>query len=291
MKIAFIGFGEAARAFRDSLVERDSALSFSACDILLDEEGPGGPCAQAMRQRGVEIADTTQAAVADADWIISAVTADQCVAAARAAATHLKAGQVFFDINSVSPGHKGEAAASVAASGAAYVDTAVMQPVRPRGHATPTLMAGGAMEEVSPQLLAFGFSFEIVGPEPGAAAAIKMVRSLFVKGLEAITVETLMAASASGCLERVLASLGETYPGLDVPKLGRYYLQRTLEHGARRAAEMRESASTLDDLGLDGRLAAAIADIQAVMGALGPNDLGDGAFGDEVARIAALRRK
>lgn len=291
MRIAFIGFGEAARAFRQSLAAQEPALQFVAYDILLDKEGADGPCGEAMRAHGVAIARSPQAAAADADWIISAVTADQCLAAARATGPHLNAGQVFFDINAVSPGRKREAAAAVGHAGAGYVDMAVMAPVHPKGHATPTLLAGEAAEVVSARLSALGFCFEVVGLEPGAATAIKMVRSLFVKGLEAITVETLLAASASGCFDRVLASLEKSYPGLDLPRLGRYHFERTLRHGMRRAAEMRESAATLNALGLKGHLADAIADVQAAMGALPETTLGEGALGAEVERIAALRRK
>src|SRR5262249_56453286 len=113
-----------------------------------------------------------------------------------------------------------------------------------------------------------GFAFEIVGPDVGAATAIKMVRSLFVKGLEAITVETLLAAAASGCLDYILKSLGSSYPGLGFPGFAEYQFDRTTTHGKRPAAEIRESAATLSDLGLHGKLAEAIADVQDEMGGL-----------------------
>lgn len=291
MRIAFIGFGEAARAFRDSLAEKDAALAFSAYDLLLDRDGESGDCAAAMRERGVDAAPTNKDAVAGADWVFSAVTADQSLEAVKATAPHLGAGQVFFDINSVSPERKRESAALVEASGAIYVDMAVMAPVHPRGHATPTLLAGGAADTVAARLSSLGFSFEIVGPEPGAATAVKMVRSLFVKGLEAITVETMLAAAASGCFERVMASLEKSYPGLELAKLGPYHFERSLQHGKRRAAEMRESAATLNALGLKGDLADAVADVHDAMGALAPTDLGDGDPAEEIGRLAALRRR
>ncbi len=115
-----------------------------------------------------------------------------------------------------------------------------------------------------------GFDFELVSDSPGDATAIKMVRSLFVKGLEAITVETLIAAERSGCRDRILASLAKSYPGLGWPDHAAYTMERTLTPGARRAAEMRESAATLDDLGLTGALAEAIADVQDAQGQVGP---------------------
>lgn len=267
MRIGFIGFGEAGRAFRDSLSTHDPALAFAAFDRLLEGEGAYGDCRAALRERGV-----TEAArgtgMPDADWVFSAVTADQSLEAATDACAWLRPGQVFFDINSVSPDRKRETARRVSATGAIYVDMAVMAPVHPKGHRTATLLAGPVDDALKQRLSALGFSFDVVGPDAGAATAIKMVRSLFVKGLEAITVEALLAAQASGCLDTVMASLSGSFPGLGWPTFAQYEFERTIRHGKRRAAEMRESAATLAELGLHAPLATAIADVQDKMGAL-----------------------
>lgn len=266
MRIGFMGFGEAARAFCDSLAPQ--GINFTAYDILLDDVGHAEAMRAAMRDRQVAIADTP-AGLRDADWIISAVTADQSLIAARSLLPHLVQGQVLIDLNSVSPGRKRETAAEVAAAGAIYLDMAVMAPVHPRGHRTPVLLAGEEADRLAEELAALGFNGRVVGEKTGAATAIKMVRSLFVKGLEAITVEALLAAQASGCFDEILDSLSTSYPGLDLPKTASYQFERTLRHGARRAAEMRESAATLDALGLRGGLAAETAEIQRRMGMAG----------------------
>lgn len=285
MNIAFIGFGEAARAFTTSLAERDGVAVSAAHDVRNDAS-----MIASMAALGVRRAETPADALAGADWIISAVTADQSLAAVEAAAPHLVRGQVLIDINSVSPGRKRDSAAIVEAAGAMYLDMAVMAPVHPRGHATPVLLAGAGVERMAQDCAALGFSFDVVGPEPGAATAIKMVRSLFVKGLEAITVEALLAAAASGCFDRVLASLSSSYPGLGWPDNAAYNFERTLLHGARRAAEMRESAATLDALGLNGGLAAEIARVQEAMSTLALPDLPDGDLAAAVAQVAERRR-
>lgn len=291
MHIAFIGFGEAARAFCDTLRAHDGALEFSAYDILLDREGRDGACAQAMRERSVRLCAAPREAAAQADWIISAVTADQSLAAAEAVSPHVKPGQLFFDINSVSPERKRETAKLLNRNGALYVDMAVMAPVHPRGHRTPVLVAGALSEAHRERLRALEFDFDVVGEEAGAATAVKMVRSLFVKGLEAISVEAVLAAAASGCLDRVISSLSRSYPGLNIPQLALYNMERMLKHGARRAAEMRESAATLDQLGLAGDLGRAIAAVHERMGAV-PDDGSDlGTMEAAARRILDLRRK
>jgi 3-hydroxyisobutyrate dehydrogenase-like beta-hydroxyacid dehydrogenase len=243
-----------------------------------------------MRERGVAIARSAEDAVLDAAWIFSAVTAEQSVAAARSVLPGLKAKQVFFDINSVAPNRKRESARLVASAGSLYVDMAVMAPVHPDGHRTPALLAGALDPGLVERLNQLGFSFEMAGSDPGEATAVKMVRSLFVKGLEAITVETLLAASASGCLDPVLRSLARSYPGLDLPQLAHYHFERTLKHGKRRAAEMLESAATLDELGLYGELARAIAEIHGVMGALPSDSLPGRDLPTALRELVARRR-
>lgn len=262
LRLGFIGFGEAARAFQQTLARHQPSLAFAAFDLLLLEEGRGGSCGAAMAAAGVAIADSVAALAGGADWIVSAVTADQSRNAAEAAAPFLREGQVYFDINSVSPGTKRGNAELIATGGADYIDMAVMAPVHPRGHRTPVLIAGPASAPLLEQLRALDFSFDVAGDTVGAATAIKMVRSLFVKGLEALTVETMLAAGASGCLPEIRASLEGSYAGLGWPEFAAYEFERVLRHGVRRAAEMRECAATLDELGLHGALANAIADVQ-----------------------------
>lgn len=260
MKIGFLGYGEAARAFHDGLSR--PAL---AHDVLLDRDD--GAMRAAMTANGAT--PVPIAGLGDADWVFSAVTADQSLLAVESLLPHLRQGQVLIDINSVSPGRKRDTAAAVEAAGAHYLDMAVMAPVHPKKHATPVLLAGEPAERLLPQLQALGFSASVVGPEPGAATAIKMVRSLFVKGLEAITVETLLAAQASGCFSEIYASLSASFPGLDWARFADYQFERTTRHGHRRAAEMRESGATLDALGLQGGLAREIAAVQEAMGTAG----------------------
>jgi 3-hydroxyisobutyrate dehydrogenase-like beta-hydroxyacid dehydrogenase len=290
MKISFIGFGEAGQAFRESLATREPALSFAAYDILLDKEGVDGPCGQAMRAQGVEIASSARKAIAGADWVFSAVTADQSLEAVKALSPWIKTGQALFDINSVSPQRKRDCADLLRPTGATYVDMAVMAPVHPKGHCTSVLLAGPLEDALVQRILDLGFVFEIVASQPGAATAIKMVRSLFVKGLEAITVETLLAAEASGCLDYILKSLGGSYPGLGFPDFAKYQFERTTKHGKRRAAEMCETAATLDGLGLHGKLAEAIADVQEMMGGLYVEASRGQSLEATVEQLHALRR-
>jgi 3-hydroxyisobutyrate dehydrogenase-like beta-hydroxyacid dehydrogenase len=262
--IAFIGFGEAGRAFQEGLAAREPGLAFTAYDILLDDQRTAGAMREAMVQRKVNVVDKPSA-LGNAGWIFSAVTADQSLRAIEALAPGLRPEQLVIDINSVSPGRKRDSAALVEAAGAGYLDMAVMAPVVPAGHTTPVLIAGRTARTVLTELERLGFNAGIAGDEPGAATAIKMARSLFVKGLEAVTVEALLAAEASGCLDAVLHSLKHDFAMLGWPDFATYRFERTTRHGGRRAAEMRECAATLRELGLNAALAAEIAEVQEKM--------------------------
>src|SRR5690606_3116373 len=204
-----------------------------AYDILLDADN--GSMREAMKLRGAS--PVAIAGLAEADWVFSAVTADQSLLAVTPLLPYLRQGQVLIDINSVSPDRKRETAAAVEAVGAQYLDMAVMAPVHPKKHATPVLIAGKQAASLLQELIDLGFSASMTGPAPGAATAIKMVRALFVKGLDAITVETLLAARASGCFDDIYASLSASFPGLDWARFASYQFERTTRHGCRRAAE------------------------------------------------------
>lgn len=280
MIIGYLGWGEAARAFAATLTRPGDLVL--AHDIKL-----AGPDAAEMRaaMAGVEVCERASD-LARAEVVFSAVTADQSLAALDPLLPALHPGVTVIDINSVSPGRKRETAARVQAMGARYVDMAVMAPVHPRGHRTPVLMAGA---DLDPWLTERGFDWRRAGTDVGAATAIKMVRSVFVKGLEAITAECLLAAERSGCRDEIMASLTASYPGLGWPDHAAYVFDRTLTHGTRRAAEMRESAATLAELGLTAALADAIADVQAAQGVAGTACLAPGDVAATLVRLNAAR--
>src|SRR5262249_25085835 len=154
-------------------------------------------------------------AVRDSDLVISAVTAASSLEAARSVAPHI-GHQFFLDINSVSPGRKQETARLL--SGARYVDVAVMAPVNPARHQTPMLLAGPHAKDLSPLLRAWAMNVALAGDDVGAAAAIKMVRSVMVKGMEALTYECFVAAARAGVEDQVIASLQKSFPGFDWQK-------------------------------------------------------------------------
>lgn len=243
--IAFIGFGEAGQAFADGIGTTVSAY---------DRKTYVGPTRRAKLddydRLGVRGVLTNQAAVAGAALILSLVTADKAVAAARETARGIEPDALYCDMNSVAPQTKQEAAAAIEQAGAHYIDVAVMAPVHPARRAVPLLVSGPQAERAARALEEIGFgNVRIIAGGIGTASAIKMIRSVMVKGIEALTAECVLAAEAAGVRDEVIASLDASWPGADWAKRADYNLDRMMVHGVRRAAEMEEVVRTLDGLG------------------------------------------
>jgi 3-hydroxyisobutyrate dehydrogenase-like beta-hydroxyacid dehydrogenase len=264
--VSFIGFGEAGQAIAAGL--RDEGVArMSAWDILFPQSA-GEKLRQAGAASGVRCASSAADAVRKADIVISAVTAASSVEAALSVKAHLAGRPFVLDINSVSPGRK-QQTAKLLGDTARYVDVAVPAPIHPARHKTPMLIAGAHAEAVAPTLAALGMRASIAGTEIGAAAAIKMVRSVMIKGIEALTLECFLAAARAGVIDEVATSMKNNYPGLDWGKIVPYNLERMASHGERRAAEMEEVADTLRELGVEPLMTAATVKRQREMGQIG----------------------
>ena len=268
-RVSFIGFGEAGQAIASGLREK-GIERIAAWDILFPVP-EGARLKAAGESMGVRLASSAAEAMRDIDLIVSAVTAASSFEAARSVVDNLAGNPYYLDINSVSPGRK-QATAKLLEGRARYIDVAVIAPIHPARHKTPLLIAGPHAEAISPLLRELEMQLTVVGPDTGQAAAIKMIRSVMIKGIEALTLECFLAATRAGVLEEVTASLKNNYPTLDFTKIADYNLERMASHGERRAAEMEESAATLRELGLDPLMVDATVARQREMGAIGKND-------------------
>ena len=272
MNLALIGYGEVGRILAEDLRARGVAVS--AYDLKLDS-AHGQPLREHAAAHGVVLGAAHAQAVHGAELVVSAVTASQAVAVAEACAPALRPGAYYLDFNSASPGAKCQAAEIVDAAGGRYVEGAVMTSVPPYRIQVPLLLGGPQAEALRPLLSDLGFAPKVVSDRLGVASATKMCRSVMIKGLEAMVIESFSAARHYGVEDAVIASLQETFPSVDWEKQASYFFQRVIEHGRRRAEEMREVAQTVSEAGLEPFSAAGTAQRQAWMA-----DLADaGAFG------------
>ena len=275
MNVALLGYGEVGRILAEDL--RAGGHGVRVFDVKL-ASAAGDPLRAHASTRQVALAESHADAAIAAELIVSAVTASQTVAAAEACTGGLPAGCLFLDLNSASPGAKRRAAAAVTHAGGRYVEGAVMTSVPPHRIKVPVLLGGPHAALSLPVLAALGFSATVASDQLGVASATKMCRSVMIKGLEAMVLESFTAARHYGVEDALLASLHETFPGVAWEKQATYFFQRTIEHGRRRAEEMREAAVTVGEVGLLPWSAAGTAERQAWVaelaerGTFGPRD-------------------
>jgi 3-hydroxyisobutyrate dehydrogenase-like beta-hydroxyacid dehydrogenase len=265
LSIGLVGYGEVGKILAAALVDRGVAW-VGAWDLLLRDPAAASPMREHARGTGAEPMPSLAALLARADVVVSAVTASQTLAVAAEAAPEIRPGTWFVDLNSASPETKVRSGELVDAAGGRYVESAVMTSVPPHGIKVPMLLGGRFAADAQALLAPLGFNVEAASPRLGVASAIKMCRSVVIKGLEALVVESFTSARAYGVEDRVLASLHETFPGLEWDQLGTYLFSRAALHGKRRAEEMREVAATVRDIGLEPLLASATAERQDWMG-------------------------
>ncbi len=277
-RIGLAGYGEVGRILAEDLRMRGVA-QIRAYDVKLGTAGEG-PLREHAGAHGVTLAGSLAELAANADFIVSAVTASQAVPVAGACAPSLRSGAWFLDFNSASPGAKQHAATLIDGAGGRYVEGAVMTSIPPYRIRVPLLLGGPHAAALEPLTNALGFDAKLASGRLGIASATKMCRSVMIKGLEAMVIESFTTARAWGVEDAVLASLAETFPGVDWEKQGSYFFQRVIEHGRRRAEEMREVAQTVREAGLEPWSAAGTVERQAWMA-----DLADaGVFGDRAGR-------
>ena len=259
--VGLVGYGEVGRILAEDLRKQD--VKVTAYDIKLRSDQAGGALRDHASVHGVALTASHADLAARADFIVSAVTASQAVPVAQACAPAVKQGAWFLDFNSASPGAKQRAAALIDGKGGRYVEGAVMTSIPPYRIKVPLLLGGAGAGELAQLLVALGFNAKVASKELGVASAVKMCRSVMIKGLEAMVIESFTTARAYGVEDAVVASLKETYPGIDWEKQGAYFFQRVIEHGRRRSEEVREVAETVREIGLTPWSAQGTAERQA----------------------------
>ena len=235
MRVAVLGLGEAGSIYAADLAARGATVT--AADPLV-----------AAAPAGVALAGSIAAAVTGADIVLSLVTAAAAADALEEALPALDGSAVYGDLNTAGPDAKRALARRADEAGVAFADGAILAPVPRARLAAPLLLSGSGAVELAEGLAALGVPTTVLGPDVGMAAGLKMVRSVFMKGLAATVFEAAEAAAALGAREWIIDQMAA-----ELGPSGRALVQRLLEgtvlHAARREAEMREASSFLDDLG------------------------------------------
>ena len=248
-RIGLIGLGEVGQVLASDL-HRSGGVALCAWDRLFRDEA--SEPRRAALSLGLKAASSMAEAVSGSSMVISAVTAGECRAAAAEAAPALTRGALYLDLNSVSPRTRTEAARTIEAAAGRFVEAAVMSPIAPKRIASPMWLGGPHAGAFLPLAQSLGFAgAKVYSDAIGAASAAKMCRSVIIKGMEALLAESLLTARRHGVEDAVLASLQDLFPVGDWRSLARYMISRSLQHGRRRAEEMREAVKTVAEAGFE----------------------------------------
>jgi 3-hydroxyisobutyrate dehydrogenase-like beta-hydroxyacid dehydrogenase len=285
--IGFLGFGEAgfhlARGLRGA-----GAPPLVAFDIKARQGTEDERIRTRAAETGTRLVEAPLALAEAARVILSVVTASSAHDAARDLASDLTSDHLFVDLNSVSPATKQQIAAAIEAGAGRFVEGAIMAPVSAGDHRVPILLNGVWASELRGVLSPYRMRLDVMDGPTGAAAAVKMCRSIVIKGLEALLLECSLAAAEYGAADRVYESLSETYPGMDWRKMANYMIGRVLEHGERRAREMDEVAHMLRAAGIEPLMAEATARVQDWEATLRSDGRLNGPRPDTVERLLTL---
>lgn len=245
--VALLGLGEAGTAFAVDL-------------IALGVPTAGWDPVPARSVSGLRRAGSAVDAVAGADLVLSLNSGASALPAAEAAAAAFSPRCLFADLNTAGVAVKREIAAAVRSAGASFADVALLSPVPGRGVRTPALVSGDGAARYAEILGSLGAPVEVVGPEPGAAAARKLLRSVFMKGLAASVLESLAASEAAGCAGWLRADIAATLRDADESLVDRL-VEGSTQHAVRRIAEMEDATELLRELGVEPHVAQAATDV------------------------------
>lgn len=249
VRMGIIGLGEAGGAIAAGL--KEAGVEVAGLEARMDVP----EVAARVNALGIRVCSSIAELVENSDLILSLTHAKFAEGVARDVVPLLKEGQVFSDWNSTGPKLKRSVGEIIAGSRGSFVDVAVMGAVPAARHKVPIIISGPGIDKFQEMIAGLDLNVEVAGHEAGVASATKMMRSILVKGLEALMLEFLLMARAYGGAEKVLEGMNGSMPFEDWNEFASYITKRTYLHGKRRAAELGEVIKTLEEAGIDPMVA------------------------------------
>jgi len=247
VRVSFLGFGEAGFRLAKDL-KRAGLKEIATYDKFWDTSLYKKVIQSRVKEAEVKLLPDVQKLAAESDFVLSTVTAASSKEIAKETAAFLRANQIYVDMNSSSPRSKRAVAQIISQSGAKFVDAALMGDIATHGHKIPILACGDGAVEFQSTMTKYGMNIRCIEGNPGDAAAIKMLRSIFMKGIESLLLETMIASDRYGALNFVLDSITKAIDEKPFRELINVLITTDAIHARRRASEMAEVVATLGEL-------------------------------------------
>lgn len=255
--ISFVGFGEAAFHIANGL-KSEGLRDIIAYDVNQDHEERGEIIRNRARESGIVLVDSLERAYSEARFIVSLTSAKVAYDVANGIIPNLKSGQVFVDMNSAAPTLKEKINNIEHENRVLICDAAVMTTVPGKGHKVPIFLSGDGAADFYIELSKYGMNLTDLEAPIGASSAIKMFRSVFMKGLPQLMIESMVPAAKFDVLDILIDSLNETLVGKTIEDLSKIFIARTMVHAERRAKEMADAVLTLEEMGLDASISKSV---------------------------------
>lgn len=251
--ISLIGFGEAAFHIANGL-KLEGLTGIIAYDVNQENSEKGELIRNRAKEVGMVLVDSLEEAYSNGEFIVSLTSAKVAFELGEKVIPNLKPGQVFVDMNSAAPSVKERINNIKRKEGVLFCDAAVMETVPGKGHKVPIFLSGDGALDFYLEFSKYGMNLTDLKAPAGASSAIKMFRSVFMKGLPQLMIEAMVPAAKYGALEALIDSLNGSLVGKTIEELSQVFIARTMVHAERRAKEMADAVSTLEELGLDASM-------------------------------------
>ncbi len=256
MQLVLIGFGEAAYNIAIGL-KSEGLTDIGAYDVNATNPQLGEMIQKRAKEADVKLFDSLENAYQSGKFIASLTSAKVAVNVAESIIPHLTEKQVYVDMNSAAPTIKADIARIPHAEGVKFCDAAVMGTVPGNKHKVPMFLAGEGAKDFEREFSQYGMKLTVLDAEAGGASAIKMFKSVVMKGIPQLMFESFEAAQNYGVLDTLVKSLSSSINGKTVEQLADNFIARTMIHASRRSAEMKDVVATLESLGVDASMSKA----------------------------------
>lgn len=250
MKIGFIGYGEAA--FNISLgLGREGISGIRATDAMMHHEVMGKQVHSRAQEAGVTLVDTNQEIAQWADVVFAAVPSSFTMDVCNDVKECLRPGQVYVDVSASTPTVKEAIWEAIKDTGVLFADAAMLGSLPKDKHQVPITASGNGAAKFYELMTPYGMKITLAGEKAGSASAIKLVRSIFMKGIAALMIDTMQAADAYGVSSEIVASLSKSLDGIPFTSHLDRIVTGTALHCTRRAAELKGSVAMQEEAGLN----------------------------------------
>jgi 3-hydroxyisobutyrate dehydrogenase-like beta-hydroxyacid dehydrogenase len=252
LRLGFLGFGEAGYHFARGLSQAglSGIVAYSRSGA---RSAPGDPLRKRAAEAGVELIADPRTLCERAQVIVAVTQGQAALPALRSVLPHLSSSHIYVDASTASVRDM-EKAARLLEGRAGFVDAAIMGTVPLNGIKVLTVASGSHARRFHALLAPYGMNIGVLGGRAGAASAMKLIRSVFMKGLAGLLFESLEAAHRHGILEAVAADIAGSIDERPFAQNIRRFVCGTAMHAQRRVHEMGEVLALLQALGGSTRM-------------------------------------